>query len=105
MVKLDSNEIREHRPKDKPMFDTRMACEDQLDLLTSARAETANNVCERRLPKERGFQFHRHLYSFEPGDLVLYDWPKQCKRKFTPMFKGPFVIVRPVGPYARRSSL
>ncbi|GBM02189.1 hypothetical protein AVEN_190608-1 [Araneus ventricosus] len=75
------------------MFDTLVTCEDQLDLLTSATAETVNEVSERRLAKE---QFHRHLYSFEPGDLVLYDWPKKCDRKLTTTFKGPFVIVRPV---------
>ncbi|GFU10474.1 uncharacterized protein TNCV_12731 [Trichonephila clavipes] len=32
-----------------------------------------------------------------PRDLVLYDWPKQGDHKLSPIFKGPFVIVRPVG--------
>ncbi|GFW95008.1 uncharacterized protein TNCV_476071 [Trichonephila clavipes] len=36
-------------------------------------------------------------HSFNAGDLVLYDWPKQGDHKLSPIFKGPFVIVRPVG--------
>ncbi|GFV28651.1 uncharacterized protein TNCV_3986011 [Trichonephila clavipes] len=36
-------------------------------------------------------------HSFKAGDLVLYDWPKQGDHKLSPIFKGPFVIVRPVG--------
>ncbi|GFX87220.1 retrovirus-related Pol polyprotein from transposon opus [Trichonephila clavipes] len=36
-------------------------------------------------------------HSFKTGDLVLYDWPKQKDHKLSPIFKGPFEIVRPVG--------
>ncbi|GFX82098.1 hypothetical protein TNCV_398281 [Trichonephila clavipes] len=35
-------------------------------------------------------------HSFKARDLVLYDWPKQGDHKLSPIFKGPFVIVRPV---------
>ncbi|GBN01539.1 hypothetical protein AVEN_109797-1 [Araneus ventricosus] len=70
--------------------------EDQLDLQSSARAETANNVCERLFTNEPGFKFHRHLYSFETGDLLLFDWPKQCDLKLSAMSKRPLMIVRPL---------
>ncbi|GBN67975.1 hypothetical protein AVEN_72140-1 [Araneus ventricosus] len=101
MVKSNRCDIRENRPKVKPMLailkgnETRR--KDPLQLLTSARAEPANNVWESHLANKRGFKFHRHLHSFEPGDLVFYDWPKQCNRKLKPMFKGPLMIARPVG--------
>ncbi|GFQ90393.1 uncharacterized protein TNCT_466241 [Trichonephila clavata] len=45
------------------------------------------HVYEPRLPPS---------HSFQKGDLVLYDWPKQ-DHKLSPIFKGSFVIVRPVG--------
>ncbi|GBM50276.1 hypothetical protein AVEN_228234-1 [Araneus ventricosus] len=101
MVKLDRTKIAENRPKDKLTLgtlkgnDTRR--KDKCDLLISARAESAHNVCDRHLANESGFEFHHYFHSFETGDLVLYDWPKQCDRKLTPMFKGPLMIVRPVG--------
>ncbi|XP_023243381.1 uncharacterized protein LOC111641443 [Centruroides sculpturatus] len=71
--------------------------EDQLDLLTLARAEAANNVYETHLDNKRRFDLHRQPHLFKSGDLVLYDWPKQHDHKLSPMFKGPFEIVRPVG--------
>ncbi|GBM81429.1 Down syndrome cell adhesion molecule-like protein Dscam2 [Araneus ventricosus] len=74
--------------------------EDQLDLLMLARAEAANNVYETHLDNQRRFDLHRQPHSFKTGDLVLYDWPKQCDHKLSPIFKEPFVIVRPFGPYA-----
>ncbi|GFY20146.1 uncharacterized protein TNCV_2148391 [Trichonephila clavipes] len=70
--------------------------EDQLDLLILARAEAANNVYEAHLENKHRFDLHRRSHSFKAGDLVLYDWPKQ-DHKLSPIFKGPFVIVRPVG--------
>ncbi|GFW21962.1 transposon Ty3-G Gag-Pol polyprotein [Trichonephila clavipes] len=70
--------------------------EDQLDLIL-ARAEAANNVYEVHLENKHRFHLHRRSYSFKAGDLVLYDWPKQGDHKLSPIFKGPFVIVRPVG--------
>ncbi|GFW54899.1 uncharacterized protein TNCV_2655381 [Trichonephila clavipes] len=42
-------------------------------------------------------RFLQKSHSFKAGDLVLYDWPKQGDHKLSPIFKGPFVIVRPVG--------
>ncbi|GFX78364.1 RNA-directed DNA polymerase from mobile element jockey [Trichonephila clavipes] len=33
----------------------------------------------------------------EEHHIVLHDWPKQGDHKLSPIFKGPFVIVRPVG--------
>ncbi|GFT37453.1 uncharacterized protein NPIL_251931 [Nephila pilipes] len=71
--------------------------EDQLDLLTLARAEAANNVYETHLENKQRFDLHRRSHSFTAGDLVLYDWPKKGDHKLSPIFKGPFVIVRPVG--------
>ncbi|GFS86060.1 retrovirus-related Pol polyprotein from transposon opus [Trichonephila clavipes] len=71
--------------------------EDQLDLLILARAEAANNVYEAYLENKHRFDLHRRSHSFKAGDLVLYDWPKQGDHKLSPIFKGPFVIVRPVG--------
>ncbi|GFT40326.1 uncharacterized protein NPIL_139041 [Nephila pilipes] len=71
--------------------------EDQLDLLTLARAEAANNVYETHLENKQIFDLHRRSHSFTAGDLVLYDWPKIGDHKLSPIFKGPFVIVRPVG--------
>ncbi|GFS71547.1 uncharacterized protein NPIL_373551 [Nephila pilipes] len=71
--------------------------EDQLDLLTLARAEAANNVYETHLENKQRFYLHRRSHSFTAGDLVLYDWPKKGDHKLSPIFKGPFVIVRPVG--------
>ncbi|GBN47524.1 hypothetical protein AVEN_183473-1 [Araneus ventricosus] len=53
-----------------------------------------NNVCERHLANKRRFKFHPHLHSFEPGDLVLYDWSKQYDRTLTPMFKRLLMIVQ-----------
>ncbi|GFX15569.1 down syndrome cell adhesion molecule-like protein Dscam2 [Trichonephila clavipes] len=71
--------------------------EDRLDLLILARAEAANNAYEAHLENKRRFDLHRRSHSFKAGDLVLYDWPKQGDHKLSPIFKGPFVIVRPVG--------
>ncbi|GFS82808.1 uncharacterized protein NPIL_110221, partial [Nephila pilipes] len=71
--------------------------EDQLDLLNLARAEAANNVYETHLENKQRFDLHRRSHSFTAGDLVLYDWPKKGYHKLSPIFKGPFVIVRPVG--------
>ncbi|GFS71724.1 uncharacterized protein NPIL_550271 [Nephila pilipes] len=71
--------------------------EDQLDLLTLARAEAANNVYETHLENKQRFDLHRRSHSFTAGDLVLYDWPKKGDHKLSPIFKGPLVIVRPVG--------
>ncbi|GFT94289.1 transposon Ty3-G Gag-Pol polyprotein [Nephila pilipes] len=71
--------------------------EEQLDLLTLARAEAANNVYETHLENKQRFDLHRRSHSFTAGDLVLYDWPKKGDHKLSPIFKGPFVIVRPVG--------
>ncbi|GFT68204.1 putative gypsy-29-i dr [Nephila pilipes] len=71
--------------------------EDQLDLLTLARAEAANNVYETHLENKQRFDLHRRSHSFTAGDLVLYDWPKKGDHKLSPIFKGSFVIVRPVG--------
>ncbi|GFU12047.1 uncharacterized protein NPIL_180321 [Nephila pilipes] len=71
--------------------------EDQLDLLILARAEAANNVYETHLENKQRFDLHRRPHSFTAGDLVLYDWPKKGDHKLSPIFKGPFVIVRPVG--------
>ncbi|GFT95489.1 hypothetical protein NPIL_695741 [Nephila pilipes] len=51
--------------------------EDQLDLLTLARAEAANNVYETHLENKQRFNLHRRSHSFTAGDLVLYDWPKK----------------------------
>ncbi|GFY03416.1 uncharacterized protein TNCV_1173721 [Trichonephila clavipes] len=69
--------------------------EDQLDLLILARAEAANNVYEAHLENKHRFDLHHRSCLFKAGDLVLYDWPKQGDHKFSPIFKGPFVIVRP----------
>ncbi|GBN39306.1 hypothetical protein AVEN_54361-2-1, partial [Araneus ventricosus] len=100
IAKLDLSEIRENRPKNKLMLRALKGNEtsrkDLLDLLISARAETANNVCERHLANEPGFEFHRRIHSFVSGGLVLYDWTKQCDCKLTIIFKGPLMIVRPV---------
>ncbi|GFR10146.1 retrovirus-related Pol polyprotein from transposon opus [Trichonephila clavata] len=42
--------------------------------------------------------YHNNIFQYgPPRDLVLYDWPKQGDHKISPIFKGPFVIVRPVG--------
>jgi len=71
--------------------------EDQLDLLTLAMAEAANNVYETHLENKKRFDLHRRSHSFKAGDLVLYDWPKKEDHKLSPIFKGPFVIIRPVG--------
>ncbi|GFT73892.1 uncharacterized protein NPIL_236301 [Nephila pilipes] len=71
--------------------------EDQLHLLTLARAEAENNVYETHLESKQRFDLHRRSHSFTAGDLVLYDWPKKGDHKLSPIFKGPFVIVRPVG--------
>ncbi|GFQ76073.1 down syndrome cell adhesion molecule-like protein Dscam2 [Trichonephila clavata] len=71
--------------------------EDQLDLQTLAMVEVANNVCETHLEKKHRFGIHHRFHSFKAGDLVLYDRPKQGDHKLSPIFKGPFVIVRPVG--------
>ncbi|GFU37504.1 putative gypsy-29-i dr [Nephila pilipes] len=71
--------------------------EDKLDLLTLARAEAANNVYETHLENKQRFDLHRRSHSFTAGDLVLYDWPKKGDHKLSPIFKVPFVIVRPVG--------
>ncbi|GFX86226.1 uncharacterized protein TNCV_2561081 [Trichonephila clavipes] len=71
--------------------------EDQLDLLILARAEAANNVYEAHLENKHRFDLHRRSHSFKAGNLVLYDWPKQEDHKLSLIFKGPFVIVRPVG--------
>ncbi|GFQ86887.1 uncharacterized protein TNCT_639681 [Trichonephila clavata] len=74
-----------------------MPREDQLDLLMLARAEAANSVHETHLSNKRRFDLHRRSHSFQKGDLVLYNWPKQGDHKLSPILKGPFVIVRPVG--------
>ncbi|GFT01431.1 hypothetical protein TNCV_3215311 [Trichonephila clavipes] len=71
--------------------------EDQLDLLILARAEAANNIYEAHLENKHRFDLHRRSHSFKAGDLALYYWPKQGNHKLSPIFKGPFVIVRPVG--------
>ncbi|GFT48023.1 down syndrome cell adhesion molecule-like protein Dscam2 [Nephila pilipes] len=71
--------------------------EDQLNLLTLARAEAANNVYETHLENKQRFDLHRRSHSFTAGDLVLYDWPKKGDHKLSPIFKDHFVIVRPVG--------
>ncbi|KAF8792328.1 Transposon Tf2-8 polyprotein like [Argiope bruennichi] len=71
--------------------------EDQLDLLTLARAEAANSVYETHLENKKRFDLHRRSHSFKAGDLELYDWPKKGDHKLSPIFKGPFVIIRPVG--------
>ncbi|GFS45949.1 uncharacterized protein TNIN_312301 [Trichonephila inaurata madagascariensis] len=60
-------------------------------------AEAANNVYETHLQNKQRFDHHRKSHSFKAGDLILYDWPKQGDHKLSPIFKGPFVIVRPVG--------
>ncbi|GFS87197.1 transposon Ty3-G Gag-Pol polyprotein [Nephila pilipes] len=60
-------------------------------------AEAANNVYETHLENKKRFDLHRRSHSFTAGDLVLYDWPKKGDHKLSPIFKGPFVIVRPVG--------
>ncbi|GBM21173.1 hypothetical protein AVEN_50905-1 [Araneus ventricosus] len=100
-VKLNSSEIGENLPKDKLTLCTLRRNEthldDQLDLITSVRAESAHNLCERHLANEQGFEFYRELHSCDPGDLVLCDWPNQCDSKLTPMFKGPLMIVLPIG--------
>ncbi|GFV48701.1 transposon Tf2-11 polyprotein [Trichonephila clavipes] len=71
--------------------------EDQLDLLILARAEAANNIYEAHLENKHRFDFHRRSHSFKAGNIVLYDWLKQRDHKLSPIFEGPFVIVRPVG--------
>ncbi|GFX41687.1 down syndrome cell adhesion molecule-like protein Dscam2 [Trichonephila clavipes] len=71
--------------------------EDQLDLPIPARPEAANNVYEAHLENKHTFDLHRRSHSFKAGDLVLYDWPKQGDHKLSPIIKGPFVIVHPVG--------
>ncbi|GFV27393.1 uncharacterized protein TNCV_3795881 [Trichonephila clavipes] len=43
------------------------------------------------------FDLHRRSHSFKAKDLALYDWPKQGDHKLSPIFKGPFMFVRPVG--------
>ncbi|GFT18753.1 uncharacterized protein NPIL_331431 [Nephila pilipes] len=67
------------------------------DFLTTVIAEAANNVYETHLENKQRFDLHRRPHSFTAGDLVLYDWPKKGNHKLSPIFKGPFVIVRPVG--------
>ncbi|GFU26923.1 uncharacterized protein NPIL_33491 [Nephila pilipes] len=71
--------------------------EDQLDLLILARIEAANSVYETYLTNKRRFDLHHRSHPFEPGDLMLYDWPKKGDHKLSLIFKGPFVIVCPVG--------
>ncbi|GBO04863.1 hypothetical protein AVEN_5056-1 [Araneus ventricosus] len=61
--------------------------EDQLDLLMLVRAVAANNVYETHVDNKRKFDLHRQPHSFKPGDLVLYDWQKQCDHKLSPMFR------------------
>ncbi|GFQ99879.1 uncharacterized protein TNCT_218511 [Trichonephila clavata] len=70
--------------------------EDQLDLLTLAKAKAAYNVYETHLQNKQRFDVHRRSYSFKVGDLVLYDWLKK-DHKLSSIFKGPFVIVCPPG--------
>ncbi|GFT49835.1 uncharacterized protein NPIL_519021 [Nephila pilipes] len=60
-------------------------------LVKLARSEAANSVYETHLTNKR------RSHSFKPGDLILYDWPRKGDHKLSPNFKGPFVIVRPVG--------
>ncbi|GFS28923.1 down syndrome cell adhesion molecule-like protein Dscam2 [Trichonephila inaurata madagascariensis] len=71
-------------------FIDNMPPEVKFDFLTLTRDEAANNVYETRL--ENRFELHHRSLSFKAGYLVLYDWPRQ-DHKFSPIFKGPFVIV------------
>ncbi|GFT46737.1 hypothetical protein NPIL_18611 [Nephila pilipes] len=42
--------------------------------------------------------YHNIILRYGPlSDLVLYDWPKQWDHKLSPIFKGPSLIVHPVG--------
>ncbi|GFS29146.1 uncharacterized protein NPIL_655541 [Nephila pilipes] len=59
--------------------------------------EAANSVYETHLTNKHRLDLHRRSHSFTAGNLVLYDWPKKGDHKLSPIFKGPFMIVRPVG--------
>ncbi|GFY34954.1 hypothetical protein TNCV_155271 [Trichonephila clavipes] len=89
--------LRYGPPNDNPR-------ENQLDLLILARAEAANNVYEAHLENKHRFDLHRRSHSFKAGDLILYDWPKQGDHKLSPIFKEPFVIVRPDRAVVRQKS-
>ncbi|GFT76387.1 retrovirus-related Pol polyprotein from transposon opus [Nephila pilipes] len=79
------------------LVDLAQSREDQFDLLKLARAEAANSVYETHLTNKRRFNLPRRSHSFKPEDLILYDWQRKGDHKLSPNFKGPFVIVRPVG--------
>ncbi|GBM57207.1 hypothetical protein AVEN_29959-1 [Araneus ventricosus] len=85
MIKLDRCKIAENRPKDKFMLSTLKGIEtrrkDQFDPLTSNRAESAYNVCEKHLANELGFELHRHLPSSETVWAVCYEIKSKESRK------------------------
>ncbi|GFX46957.1 uncharacterized protein TNCV_315801 [Trichonephila clavipes] len=60
------------------------------------RSETLELVEEKQKLLDIRKEEHERSHSFKALDLVFYDWPKQ-DHKLSPIFKGPFVVVRPVG--------
>ncbi|GBM10727.1 Retrovirus-related Pol polyprotein from transposon opus [Araneus ventricosus] len=62
--------------------------EGQLDLLILASSEATNNVYETHLDNKWKFDLHRLPLSFKPGDLVLYDWPKDGRILRDQVYEG-----------------
>ncbi|GFY68721.1 uncharacterized protein TNIN_53181 [Trichonephila inaurata madagascariensis] len=52
---------------------------------------------KQHLQNKQRLDLHLRSHSFKAGNLVLYEWTKQGEHKLPSIFKGPFVIVRPVG--------
>ncbi|KAF8789109.1 hypothetical protein HNY73_007079 [Argiope bruennichi] len=71
--------------------------EDQLDLLTLARAEAANNVYETHLENKKRFDLHRRSTFLQGRRSRIVRLAEKRDHKLSPIFKGPFVIIRPVG--------
>lgn len=69
----------------------------QLEKLSEARKEAAENIKKKHDKNKKSFDKHRLNQVFQKGDLVWYNWPSVSDTKLSPRYKGPFVIENPIG--------
>ncbi|GFX66345.1 uncharacterized protein TNCV_343191 [Trichonephila clavipes] len=73
-------------------------CNYYIDNNTLVRVKDNKSKSVEVIPKNKQiFDLHRRSHSFKVEDPELYDWPKKGDPKLSPIFKVPFVSVRPVG--------
>lgn len=69
----------------------------QLDILFEDRKRALENIKKVHTLNKRRYDMKHIEDNFNPGDYVVYEWPKPSDTKISPRYKGPFKITKKIG--------